>query len=98
MVRGCGGAAAGAGAVVCAGTALVCASPAYSAKFVIGCLTPFSKISKSSLVRPRTRWPALLVTKTSTFTMETSIDAPMAGMGGCCFCAEAKSGSSRIAP
>src|SRR6266542_2952940 len=61
--------------------AAVC-SPRYSAKLVICCRLPSSKISKSAFFSPCTRCPCESVTKTSTLTIETSIDSPMGGI--CC--------------
>src|SRR5579859_325850 len=90
IVRFCRGATAGsacgsgfATVVAAAGAAVVW--PTYSVKFVIGCGLPFSKISKSFFVRPRTRFPALSVTKTSTLTRFTSMVSPRDGIGGFCW-------------
>src|SRR5438477_5719100 len=56
-------------------------SGAYAAKLLIDCGLPSSKTSKSSLVRPCTRWPRLSVTMTSRFTIETSIVSPARAIG-----------------
>ena len=67
-----------------------CGAPAWlgtsgtttDSKLVSACSTPFSETTKSSRVRPRTAWPFLSTTATSTVTSSTCVSNVGWGAGG----------------